>query len=76
MLEEERYLGKGDYPQIILQTEFNAAQGVRKVRKQYKPNKEPLCLKLIEDKLSCMQCGSLLTKGKDVYDRVSEANVF
>lgn len=67
ILENEIYLGSGQYPQIIPEEDFLAVHLRKKERNTYKPC--PHCVEPVRKKLVCGLCGEKITRSARSHGR-------
>ena len=69
ILENAKYTGEGNYPRLIADDDFAAAQRLRTQRNIYAPLAAEI--RPIQNKTVCAQCGGRLVRGGRAHGRVS-----
>lgn len=69
ILENKRYIGEKDYPQIIADETFNAAEKIRLSKFTPPGDEEKELLDFYREKLVCRECGCSLMRYKGCKDR-------
>lgn len=69
ILENAKYTGEGNYPRLVSDEDFAAAQRLRTERNIYAPLATEI--QPIQNKTACAQCGGRMVRGGRAHGRVS-----